>query len=105
MSESHIAYDIASTLMLTGIYLDSKSSVDESAAWLEWAFSMEGIWKRRPVAGILHAVPEALLRRFGEVYGCGREVPVFDGDGRVVWGEGGEEVEKEKEKEKEKEDE
>ncbi|RDI87419.1 hypothetical protein Vi05172_g2305 [Venturia inaequalis] len=101
MSERHIAYDIASTLMLTGIYLDSKSSVDESAAWLEWAFSMEGIWKRRPVAGILHAVPEALLRRFGEVYGCGRRVPVFDGDGRVVWGEEGKEGGKEVEKGKE----
>ncbi|TID20087.1 hypothetical protein E6O75_ATG07547 [Venturia nashicola] len=82
--EREIAYEIASTLMLADIYLDSKSDVDESAAWLEWAFSMEGFWKRRPIARIPHAVPEALLRIFEDVYGNGGKVPIFDGDGRVI---------------------
>lgn len=89
MTEQNIAYDIASTLMLAGIYLDSKSSVDESAAWLEWTFAMEGIWKRRAISGIPHAVPEGLLRKFGENYADGAVVPIFDGDGRVVLKEGG----------------
>lgn len=70
--------------MLSGIYLDSKSSVDESTAWLEWAFSMQGIWKRGPIASIPQAVPKDIMKKFNETYGNGSVVPVFDGDSRLV---------------------
>lgn len=87
--ERHIAYDIAATLMLSGIYLDQVSSVNDSAAWLEWAFSVKNIWNRRPIANIPRAVPNGLLRRFKEVYGDGRVLPVWGVDGRLaVLGDG-----------------
>lgn len=75
--------------MLSGIYLDSKSSVHESAAWLEWAFSMQGIWKRRPITSTPQAVPAHLLKKFNETYGNGSVVPVFDTHMRLVHGENG----------------
>lgn len=74
--------------MLSGIYLDAKSSVIESGAWLEWAFSMQGIWNRRPIANIPLAVPQYLLRKFQETYGNGSVVPRFDGSDRLVHGDG-----------------
>ncbi|QDS76921.1 hypothetical protein FKW77_004391 [Venturia effusa] len=88
-AERTIARDIASTLMLSGIYLDSMSSVNESAAWVEWAFSIQGIWKIRPIASIPHAVPEHLLEMFNEMYGNGKNVPRFDKNDELVHDTGG----------------
>jgi hypothetical protein len=85
-SERHIAYDIAATLMLIGIYLDHYSTVNESAAWLEWAFSIQGIWKRRPITSIPNAIPEKESRSFGDVYGDGSVLPMGGGDGGLDLG-------------------
>lgn len=82
--ERYIAYDIAASLMLSGIYLDSVSSVDDSAAWLEWAFSIQGIWKRRSIVGIPGAVPHRLLGRFEEKYGDGKIIPAWGEDGQLI---------------------
>jgi hypothetical protein len=86
--ERNIAYDIAVTLMLAGIYLDQRSSVDESAAWVEWAFSVKGIWKRRPIWSILNAVPPHLWAVFRAKYRDGKIIPVVDGFGDGVKGKG-----------------
>ena len=70
--------------MLSGIYLDHTSTVNESAAWLEWAFGLKGIWKIRPIIDIPYAVPAELVRKFREKYGDGKVIPKWDEDGRLI---------------------
>jgi hypothetical protein len=68
-SEQNIALDIALTQMSEGIYLDSRSSVEESAAWLEWAFSVKGTWKRRSMVKIPGAVRPELVNKYQGIFG------------------------------------
>jgi hypothetical protein len=69
LSEQFIAYDIALTLMSKGIYLDNQSSVEESAAWLEWAFSVKGTWKRRLMMEIPGAARPDLVKKYQDTFG------------------------------------
>jgi hypothetical protein len=69
--------------MLTGIYLDHYSTLNESAAWLNWAFSIQGIWKRKPITSIPDAIPEKEPTRLGDVYGDRSVLPKRGVDGRL----------------------
>lgn len=83
--DRNVAYDIAATLILSGVYLDQRSNVDESAAWIEWSFGIKGIWKKKPFAMIPFAVPLGMVEKFKEKYGDGNVVPGLEG---LVKGDG-----------------